>query len=434
MPFFLKSLRHQGLLTLLLALLLNACGGGSGGGSSSNSSAVVSGTPIQGSNVMPVVVNAGLSGIANRLYASVTVCTPGTSNCVAIDNVLVDTGSSGLRLISSTSLTHLGLAPPGGVSTLQNCVRFLDNSSAWGNVKVADVKLGGMLASSMPVQIINDPGITALSPCPGTALQTAQATVTNDPHALNANGILGIGIYAEDCGSACSSNSSNGVYYTCTSSSCSGTAAATSVQVQNPVPHFASDNNGVVVVLPLVSSTGATTVTGSVLFGVGTRQNNQLGSSTLLQTSAANNYNINTSITAAQPSGNATITNLGNMPGSFLDTGSNGLYFGTAAMSKCTPSTYYYCPPSGSPVTFSATLSGNNGGSKAITFVATNANDQFTSAYFALPALTGVASNNTDFDWGLPFYFGRTVFLGIEGLSASTGVGNTTVTGPFYAF
>lgn len=427
---FLKFLRRNALLSLLLTLLLSACGGGGGGSGGS----VVSGAPIQGNNVMPVAINAGLSNIANRMYASVTLCAPGTTHCITLDNILVDTGSAGLRLMASTDLTGLGLAPPSGFSSLQNCVHFLDNSSAWGSVKVADVHLGNMVASSLPIQLINDPGVTAASPCSGTALTSAKSSVSNDHHALNANGILGIGIYTEDCGSSCASNSSNTSYYTCNSINCTSTAVATTLQIQNPIPHFPSDNNGVVVVLPAVGTAGVTQVNGSLLFGVGTQTNNQLGNSTLLQTSIFNSFNITTSLTSATPSGVATITNLTTMPGSFLDTGSNGLYFGTAVMQTCTISSFFYCPPSASPVTISATLRGNNGVNKSFSFVAANAEDQFNSPNFALPALTGVGSNNTDFDWGLPFYYGRTVFLGIEGQRASTGVGNATVTGPFYAF
>ncbi len=420
----------RAFLLLLLLGLLNACGGGGGG--SSSTGVVVTGTPIQGSNVLPVVVDAGLSTIANRLYASVTLCAPGSSsNCVTVDNMLVDTGSVGLRLISTTALSNLGLAPPNGFSSLENCVHFLDNSSAWGSVKVADVKLGNMVAPNVPLQLINDPSVTATSPCSGTAIQT---NVSNNSHALNANGILGIGMYTEDCGSTCASGT-NGTYYTCTSNSCTGTRVATSAQLQNPIPHFASDNNGLVVVLPSVSGAGAVSVSGSILFGIGTQSNNQLGNSTLLQTSLANSYNINTSVTAANPSNGANISGLGNMNGSFLDTGSNSLYFGTAVMSTtCSRSTgSFYCPPSGAPVTFSAVLSGSNGLPANVSYVASNSDDQFNGPNFALPQLTGNGSNSS-FDWGLPFFFGRSVFIGIDGMSANTGVGNATVTGPYYAF
>jgi hypothetical protein len=289
-----------------------------------------------------------------------------------------------------------------------------------------------MVAPNIPLQLINDPSVTATSPCSGTTILHAKATSANDAHALSANGILGIGIYTEDCGSACVSSSTNGMYYTCTSS-CSGTLVATSSQVQNPVPHFASDNNGVVVVLPTVANAGSASATGSVLFGVGTQSNNQLGSSTLLQTSVANSFNIRTSVTSATPSSGTNISRLGNMSGSFLDTGSNGLYFGTNVMSTACSlsSNSFYCPTS--DVTFSATLTGTNNINALTTFVATNSDAQFNSGNLALPTLTGVG-NNSSFDWGLPFFFGRTVFFGIEGLPASTGVGSQTVTGPFYAF
>ncbi len=52
-------------------------------------------------NVQPITVNAGpANNYANGLFTSVTICVPGsTSNCQTIDGVLVDTGSSGLRVL-----------------------------------------------------------------------------------------------------------------------------------------------------------------------------------------------------------------------------------------------------------------------------------------------------------------------------------------------
>ena len=56
-------------------------------------------------NVQPITVNAGpANNYANGLFTSVTICVPGSaSNCQTIDGVLVDTGSSGLRILSSVA-------------------------------------------------------------------------------------------------------------------------------------------------------------------------------------------------------------------------------------------------------------------------------------------------------------------------------------------
>ena len=56
-------------------------------------------------NALPVAVNAGPANTGynvNRLYTSVTVCNTGSvTQCQTIDHVLVDTGSTGLRLLSA---------------------------------------------------------------------------------------------------------------------------------------------------------------------------------------------------------------------------------------------------------------------------------------------------------------------------------------------
>ena len=77
-------------------LLLASCGGGSA------STNVVTTNP-GGSNVATLAVNLGLTGsYVNGVFTSVQVCAPGsTSNCVTIPDVLVDTGSTGLRVLSS---------------------------------------------------------------------------------------------------------------------------------------------------------------------------------------------------------------------------------------------------------------------------------------------------------------------------------------------
>ena len=53
-------------------------------------------------------------------------------------------------------------------------------------------------------------------------------------------------------------------------------------QVQNPVTLFPTDNNGTIIELPSVAASGATSVTGSLIFGIDTQSNNQSGSQTVL--------------------------------------------------------------------------------------------------------------------------------------------------------
>src|ERR1019366_6411445 len=67
----------------------------------------------QANNVQPIVVDAGPPQLTqpstNVAFTTVTVCVPGTTTCQSIDNVMVDTGSSGLRLISG--VLNISLPP-----------------------------------------------------------------------------------------------------------------------------------------------------------------------------------------------------------------------------------------------------------------------------------------------------------------------------------
>ncbi|HEY3973053.1 MAG TPA: DUF3443 domain-containing protein [Candidatus Sulfotelmatobacter sp.] len=385
-----------------LSLLSVGCGGSS---SHSNASQVVTST---GSNVAAISVNGGPTGnYGNGAFVSVTVCVPGSSNCQTIPDVLVDTGSTGLRILSSALTVSLTQQNGASGDPIAECLPFLGGYT-WGPVQSADIKIAGESASAVPIQVIG--GTFAVpSGCSNMGLQSMGTLQT-----LGANGLLGVGMFAQDCGGACAQAGSNpGLYYACPSSGCQVTAEAVSAQVQNPVAMFASDNNGVIVELPAVSG-GATTVSGSLVFGIGTQSNNALNGA---------------SVYTVDDFGNFTTTYQGQAySSSFLDSGSNGYFFlsSTATgLPDCTTATGFYCPTS--TQNLSATNQGANGTSGKVNFSVGNAETLFANqSDFVFGDLGGPGQNN--FDWGLPFFFGRNVFTAIEGTSTPGGVG------PYWAY
>src|SRR5215813_10270473 len=308
-------------------------------------------------NVLPVVVNAGPTNNAlNQLFATVTVCAPGTSSCQAISGILVDTGSVGLRVLSSALTVSLPQQTGAGGAPVVECLPFVDGFT-WGPVKGADVKIAGETASGIPIQVIGvDKFPTIPSGC--SSQGTSEETLTD----LNANGILGVGLFREDCGLACALTGSvnPGLYYICpTPSSCTVTTQAVANQVQNPVSHFATDNNGVVIQLPTVPTGGAPSLSGTLTFGIGTQSNNALGSAKVFTLDSVSNF--------------GTIFNGQTYTSSFIDSGSNGIFFldsATTGLPACTNSTGFYCPTT--VTALSATQRGQNGVTNLVAFNAGN--------------------------------------------------------------
>ncbi len=412
--FFNKLPFQRSCRAVLAALAVSglvACGGG---GESSPAPAAPPPAPAV-ANVLPVTVDSGPTGNqVNRLYANVTICSPGnTTQCQTIDHVLVDTGSTGLRLLAGVISPALGLSRLTGTSGLPllNCAQFVDNTFAWGPVAVADVLLGGKSAASVPIQVISDPTFNGLSAA------CSSGDVITSPANLGANGILGVGLFKEDCGARCATTTANGFYYTCSTASCATTVrslASLAKQLKNPVPLFATDNNGLLVDLPAVSVAGASSLEGSIVFGVGTQSNNQLVSGAVLTTRSGD---ISTLFAGKS------------LDTSFIDTGSNGLYFDSSTIPACAGSaaTGFYCPAS--LTNLSATMVGANGVNVPVAFSINNAVASFNSGTRAvIPTLSGSIGDPRTFDWGLPFFYGRRVFIGIEGQPSTLGAG------PFYAF
>ncbi len=405
--------------SLLLAGLLTACGGGGGGalplpvGMPAANPAPVAAA----ANTVPVYVNGGLSGrYLDGLFASVTVCQPGTTHCQTIDHVLVDTGSYGVRLMASAFDGSLLASLPaqtgatndsaGSTSPLAECALF-SSSYMWGSVRRADVKLAGEGAADLSIQIVGD--TPSVGPVPSNC-QDAGGSSLNTTKALNANGILGLGVLANDC-PACAAAVLAPAYYYCTQPGvCSPARVPAPMQVTNPVARFAVNNNGVVLTLPAVAAAGQSSATGSLVFGVGTQVNNAFAARHLLATDSDGNFQ--------------TVLNGKTYGSSFLDSGSNGLFFPSTTLPTCG---VWYCPTTS--LSFSATMvdaAGSN--ASMVNFDIANFSVQVNSGNLAFNNIGGQFAG--EFNWGLPFFFGRTVYTVMNGSK----VAGTPTTGPFVAF
>src|SRR5471032_277209 len=392
------------LAVLSVSVLLAACGGGGGDSGSSSVSSSSSGsgsnsTPVAStaSNTVPITVGPGAQNFVNIPNVSVTVCAPGTNTCQTINNIQLDTGSYGLRLASDAATQILGSLPVAQSTSngqLAECTQFADGFT-WGTVRTADVKIGGETASSILIQVVGDlPDSTV--PLNGCINGSNESTSRQ----LGANGILGVGVAATDCGVDCT-NAATSNYYSCPSgTNCSAIAVPLAQQVVNPVTKFAVDNNGVIVQLPSVA-TSAASATGTLVFGIGTQSNNAL-----------------TGVTSYRS------TDFGDLIGTYkgasvttiVDSGSNGLFFTDSSLPACTSTfTDFYCPASAQAL--SATVTGINGATTGtVNFTVLNAQTLAASGTnYALNGLAGsIGSFPTLFDFGLPFFFGRNVYFGIN--------------------
>jgi hypothetical protein len=401
-------------LSVALCLSAISCGGGGGGTSTTPP------PPPTAVNTTSVIVDQGptnANGSVNTLFTSVTVCVPGsTTSCQTIDHIQVDTGSYGLRLLAPV-LTTLTLP----VQTLSNgnslveCTQFVDGYS-WGPVALADLTIAGETAKSLPVQVIGDSRFTTVpSNCSGTATQ--EDTVAS----FGANGILGIGPFELDCGD-CDTVATNGLYYACaTATNCVETLVPTAMQVPNPVTRFAADNNGIIIDLPTVAPAGAVTLSGQLIFGIDTQSDNQSGTQTVLTLD-----------------GNAELLMTFNgqtLANSFIDSGSNGIYFADSSIVTCTMTglTTFYCPAN--TLTLGLSIQGANG--VMVNNLTFNVGDTQaivstapTDTYNVLPQLAGTlpAGNAGSFDYGLAFFYGKRIAVAVEGNKTSVG------TGPYIAF
>ncbi len=398
-------MKSSKILILFLILVLAAgCGGGGSG------TPPPKGSTTPANNVLPITVNGSLCSAStsasylNKPCVSVTVCTPGTSTCQTINDILLDTGSFGLRIfkqvLTTVSLTQI----ISGTGSVAECAQF-GGFSEWGPVQLADVTLGKETARNVPIQVID----STFGTVPG-ACGIPDAT----PSAAGFTGILGVGVLVQDCGSACANQANNGIYYSCSGPACTGTTVPLTSQVQNPVALLPTDNNGVIVELPTVPSNGSQSVNGFLVLGIGTKTNNA--------PSGVTTYN-------TDPFGEI-ITSFNGIYSGIIDSGSNGLFFtppSPGLLPNCpSPNSGWFCPSS--VTTLSAKNEGASGSPSGDVFFQIGNFMSLTNSPNNVFSNIGGSSSPGLFDWGLPFYFGRNICVGIEGNSSSIG------TGPYFAF
>jgi hypothetical protein len=404
------------LLSLPAATLLCACFG-------NNNATTTPSAPPPVLNTMAVMVDSGpaaATGQINHAYVTVKVCAPGSqAQCAYIDHVLLDTGSWGLRLVGSVLAANsiaLSAEHDAQNQTIEECVTF-GGGQTWGAVALADISMAGEVAAGVPVQIMDDNATGA--PPPATC--GANGTLINDVSGFGANGVLGIGVFAQDCGAACVAAATPlPIYFGCSSAgTCTAENVALSAQVTNPIAMFPADNNGVIINLPNPqNANGDATLSGEITFGIATQADNALPLTGL-------------TVLAADSKGEFTAAYNGSTTAlpALLDSATDSYAFDDPSIAVCATGNFigYYCPAISPHSLFAVnTGAGPNGAVNTVPFAIADPS-AFVVGASAFVNLGG-GGGSTSFTWGMPFFYGRKVFIAIDQRSGGG------FTGPYYAY
>jgi hypothetical protein len=173
-------------------------------------------------------------------------------------------------------------------------------------------------------------------------------------------------------------------------------------------------------------SSGGASCSGTLYFGIGTQTNNALGAVSLYTIDSdyadfATFADLNTTFA---PSG-------GLLAYSYIDAGTSALYFpdnGNLTPALCADASSFYCPAT--VTALSAQIQGfDNPTVSTIAFSVGNFDAIDASTNPFQPFVVGDSGAGSDsFVWGLPFFYGRSVFVGFEGQTFGG------VAGPVYGF
>ncbi len=364
----------------ILAILLSLSGcGGSSSSPSTPAPSCTGGTP-QGlsdtASPLPVYEST-CAGTVNIPVVTLHICVPDTSTCQDVPNILVDFGSTGLRL--SHTLPIAGELPQEqiGGQPLYECYYF-ESGYNYGPVVTATVTLDGR-SVPVPVQISNS---SLSAPC-GNIVSPTSPSAPFQPYY---NGILGVLFPRYD------NLDSSAIYLEGSQSSV--VSPSQSETVQNPVYHLPTDSNdGVLLTISTKVSPnqGSPGFTGSLSFGAPTTGTNlQTDSNGMINAT----YNVNETSFPKE---------------AFFDTGSNGFFFDNSLIPQCTgnDSGFFCGNASSQTVTFSSPTSSS---SSKFTFSIVSAQTLFATGNTVFSTLGGFQSDL--FDAGFPaFLYGHNIGL-----------------------
>ncbi len=351
---------------------------------------------------VPLSIGYGVSW-PNNPRVSVTVCVPGTSQCQTIENLQLDTGSTGLRIFRAP----LGaLALPDAHDSDGNVLAECDNwsPSFWGPLKRADVIVGGLKASNIEVQVVDPTFLPPPPNCPPI-----------DQPAPGYDGILGLSVQPWDCygeGGACDWPR----YFTCQGPNCSEASLPAHLRLSNIAAQFPSDNNGFVIQFPPVTGLGLSGVTGTLTFGIGTNAANQVIPGVMT---------VPTDTTGRFP---LSYGPAGRTFPALIDSGTGNLKLPFATSGPTCASTDYgqvLCP--NQDITLQLPISPPGQPAFSLPLWVANGTALLASGNGALPGFANQEPSEPSDPGllllGVPFFFGRTLYFGISGTSSPLGAG-----------
>jgi hypothetical protein len=384
------SVRFSTVFLSLGGLILTSCNGSCDGKKIIN-------------NALPLTVADAFGNSApNVLYTTVKIC-DANSNCQTIDNIQVDTGSGGLRLFRTALPPGAPLTPVlNGQAQVGECQLFA-SGSAWGQVETTFLVLAAEPAINVPVHVIDS--------------AFGQPTVPFDcnlgtwggPSDIHANGILGLDVGVPD----------SGLYFSCQNNACASLTPQVSQRVTNPVLQLPLDNNGVIVNLPGIPDNGQATVSGTLVLGINTQWDND-------PKSYSANPVVTVTLNSADPLSTSTTADGQTYSMFAADTGSNGFFFTDSNIQNCPkilgflPSPWY-CPPT--PCNLAVQTAGSGGSPWNFQLWLRDESMLAATQNLAFNDIGGDMGDPSIFIAGLPFFYGKQVYIGYTGKSSSLGGG-----------
>jgi len=143
----------------------------------------------------------------NKPCVSVTVCAPGTATCQTINDIILDTGSFGLRIFKQV----LTVLPP-ATGSLAECVQFGTARRCGGRCKRQTSSWEMNLRSRSRFTCSIPRSVPSRSVC-RCGSESGRRRIQRHP---------GVGLFIQDCGTGCANFANNGLYFL-VRASCSGT-------------------------------------------------------------------------------------------------------------------------------------------------------------------------------------------------------------------